>query len=30
MVGEHFKEDIELFGYTFDSYSPHVGQIPDR
>jgi hypothetical protein len=30
MVEEHFKEDIELFDYTFDSYYPEVGQIPDN
>ncbi|EDN69665.1 conserved hypothetical protein [Beggiatoa sp. PS] len=30
MVAEYFKTDIELFGYTFDSYSPDVIQIPDR
>jgi len=24
MVEEHFKEDIELFGYTFDNYFPDV------
>ncbi len=30
MVEEYFKADIELFAYTFDSYSPAVEQIPDR
>jgi hypothetical protein len=30
MVEEHFKEDIELFGYTLDSYSPDVRQIPNK
>jgi len=24
MVGQHFKEDIELFGYTFDGYGSQV------
>jgi hypothetical protein len=30
MVEEYFKADIELFGYTFNSYSPAMGQNPDR
>jgi len=30
MVEEYFKEDIELFGYTFDSYSPNTGQISNK
>jgi hypothetical protein len=27
MIEEHFKEDIELFGYTFDGYYPNAGQV---
>ena len=33
LLGNHFKDDIELFGYTFDGYDPeskYVGSVPGR
>lgn len=29
-IEEYFKEDIEMFGYTFDSYSRKIEQILNK